>query len=404
MTRKSSVVGGASIVASVCVGAGMLGLPSAGAGAWMLWSGLALCITMIVMTLSGWMLLETLGQYEYRASFNTVTKAILGKRVCFFNNLMVYFVGAILLYAYTTSSGLMIESALGINEKLASVIFVAVFSSFVLHSTRAVDRLSVLLILFMVLSFVFGVFGLTVEVNISSLVSSLEEEVKRFPFVLAMFPVALTSFGYHHSVASLRSYYQDERKAGQAILGGTVIALLLYVLWVVSIFGNLPRSAFDGILSQGGEVDVLLSSLGGVIVSERVSDIIGAFSSAAVFSSFVGVGLGVFDFMADLAGFDDDRRGRLKTWAITFLPPLVLSLLFPFGFLLAIGYAGAAATVWTCIIPAMLARKSRMTVEGKRAFLAPGGNAAIFLVLLFGVTVGVLHFMGVFGLLPVPEF
>ena len=36
MTSKPSVTGGACIIASVCVGAGMLGLPSAGAGAWTL--------------------------------------------------------------------------------------------------------------------------------------------------------------------------------------------------------------------------------------------------------------------------------------------------------------------------------------------------------------------------------
>lgn len=403
MTSKPSIVGGASIIASICVGAGMLGLPSAGAGAWMLWSGIALCITMLVMTLSGWMLLEALEGHEYRASFNTVTKGFLGDKVCFINNVMVYFVGGILLYAYTTSSGIMIEGVLGVDAKVASVVFVIVFSAFVFHSTRAVDRLSVVLIVFMVLSFVFGVFGLAVNVEFTTLFSGVEEEVEKFPYVFAMFPVALTSFGYHHSVASLRAYYKNEEMAKKAILGGVFIALVLYVFWIVSIFGNLPRHEFGPVLAQGGEVDVLLSSLGDVVGSERISNVVNAFSAAAVFSSFVGVGLGVFDFMADLFGFEDDRSGRAKTWLVTFFPPLVLSLLFPFGFLLAIGYAGAAATVWTCIIPAMLARKSRMTEEGKNGFMAPGGNQMIVVVFVFGVAVAVFHFLGVFGLLPQPE-
>ncbi len=34
MSKQPSLFGGACIIASVCVGAGMLGLPSAGAGAW----------------------------------------------------------------------------------------------------------------------------------------------------------------------------------------------------------------------------------------------------------------------------------------------------------------------------------------------------------------------------------
>ncbi len=54
MTSTPSVIGGACIIASVCVGAGMLGLPSAGAGAWTSWSTLAIILTMVVMTVSGW--------------------------------------------------------------------------------------------------------------------------------------------------------------------------------------------------------------------------------------------------------------------------------------------------------------------------------------------------------------
>ena len=37
MKKQPSIFGGACIIASVCVGAGMLGLPTSGAGAWTLW-------------------------------------------------------------------------------------------------------------------------------------------------------------------------------------------------------------------------------------------------------------------------------------------------------------------------------------------------------------------------------
>lgn len=117
MSKQPSLIGGACIIASVCVGAGMLGLPSAGAGAWTLWSLLALTLTMVVMTLSGWLLLEAFKHYELRVSFNTVTKDMLGNKVNWFNNLMVYFVGGILLYAYITSSGLILQDVLQIDSK-----------------------------------------------------------------------------------------------------------------------------------------------------------------------------------------------------------------------------------------------------------------------------------------------
>ena len=72
----------------------------------------------------------------------------------------------------------------------------------------------------MVLSFVFGVSGLASKVDTAKLFNSFAEELGRAPYALAMLPVALTSFGYHHSVASMRAYYGEEQKARQAILGG----------------------------------------------------------------------------------------------------------------------------------------------------------------------------------------
>ncbi|MFA0085649.1 aromatic amino acid transporter [Vibrio sp. 10N.261.51.F12] len=401
MNKNPSLIGGACIIASVCVGAGMLGLPSAGAGAWTVWSLFAIAITMIVMTISGWMLLEAFKNYGLKVSFDTVTKDLLGSKISFLNNITVYFVGGILLYAYITSSGLILKDVLGLNAKLASALFVLIFSTFVWHSTRAVDRISVVLIAFMVLSFVFGVSGLAVKVDMGVLFDTISQENHYAPYAMAMLPVALTSFGYHHSVSSMRAYYGSEAKAKQAILGGTIIASLLYFVWLVSIFGNLPRASFGPVIEQGGNVDALLTALGSVIESDRVANAINTFSMAAILSSFIGVGLGVFDFLADFFKFEDTRQGRTKTWLVTFLPPLVLSVLFPFGFVIAIAYAGAAATVWTCIIPALLAKKTREGNNGSEGFKAPGGMVMIYIVIGFGVLTATFHFLSMLGLLPV---
>ena len=53
MKKSPSLVGGACIIAGVCIGAGMLGLPSAGAGAWTLWASAVIILTMGMMTISG---------------------------------------------------------------------------------------------------------------------------------------------------------------------------------------------------------------------------------------------------------------------------------------------------------------------------------------------------------------
>ncbi|MBP0604458.1 aromatic amino acid transporter [Aeromonas sanarellii] len=401
MEHKPSLVGGACIIAGVCVGAGMLGLPSAGAGAWSLWSMLAVALTMVVMTVSGWMLLESYRGYPLRVSFDTVTRDLLGEKVNALNNLSVYFVGGILLYAYITSAGLIIDGMTGMGSQLSSILFTLAFSLLVWHSTRAVDRISVLLVILMGLSFAFGISGLSMNVRLDLLLDRVGSETHYAPYALVMLPVALTSFGYHHSVSSMRAYYGEEKRASRAILGGTLIALAFYLVWLVSVFGNLPRSEFGPVIAEGGNVDALLKALGSVIESRAVASALNAFSMAAILSSFIGVGLGVFDYLADLFKFDNSRGGRAKSWAVTFVPPLVLSLLFPFGFLVAIGYAGAVATLWTCIIPPLLAWKVRAAQgdEGE-GFRAPGGVLMIALVIGFGVLTAAFHLLNMVELLP----
>ncbi|WP_318491941.1 aromatic amino acid transport family protein [Photobacterium leiognathi] len=398
---KPSTLGGACIIASVCVGAGMLGLPSAGAGAWTFWSVIAISLTMVMMTLSGWLLLEALKHYDFKVSFNTITKDVLNRKINVINNLSLYFVGCILLYAYISSSGMIFSNLLGINEKLASVLFVAVCSAFVLHSTRAVDRISILLIVFMLVSFLIGISGLAANIQMPVLLDTTHLHASYSSYALALLPIALTSFGYHHSVSTMRDYYQDEYRAKNAILGGTFIALGFYLVWVLCIFGNLPRDAFGPVVSAGGGIDALTHALDSVIDSNSVKQAIRIFSIAAVVSSFIGVGLGVFDYLADLFGFEDSKQGRLKTWAITFIPPLLFSLVSPFGFLTAIGLAGAAATIWACIIPALLAKKTRQCKASKEGFVVPGGNVTVYVVIGFGVVTAVFHIMAMANLLPI---
>ena len=200
----------------------------------------------------------------------------------------------------------------------------------------------------------------------------------------------------------------DERKAQKAIVGGTTIAFFIYAVWLVSIYGNLPRVHFGEIIEKDGDINVLLSSLSGVIPTDFVSNVISAFSAAAILSSFVGVGLGVFDFLADVFNFKDNKKGRFKTWSVTFLPPLIISLLLPFGFLVAIGFAASAAAIWACIIPALLVRKSRQSNRNKadnllsshNDYRAIGGKWSLVVVGVFGVTVITIHIMTLTGSLP----
>ncbi|MDM3803440.1 aromatic amino acid transport family protein, partial [Proteus mirabilis] len=68
------------------------------------------------------------------------------------------------------------------------------------------------------------------------------------------------------------------------------------------------------------------------------------FSYMALASSYLGVSLGLFDYLADFFKFSNTGTGRLKSAIVTFVPPTILAIIFPDGLLYAIGFARLAAT------------------------------------------------------------
>lgn len=112
-------------------------------------------------------------------------------------------------------------------------------------------------------------------------------------------PFCLASFGYHGNVPSLMKYYgKDPRTIVKCLIYGTLLALALYVIWLLGTMGNIPRPEFIGIAQKGGNIDVLVQALSGVLNSRSLDLLLVVFSNFAVASSFLGVTLGLFDYLA----------------------------------------------------------------------------------------------------------
>lgn len=413
MTKKQhSLFGGAMIIAGGTIGAGMLANPTSTAGVWFLGSLVLLAYTWFCMTSSGLMLLEANLHYPTGASFDTIVKDLLGQGWNVINGLSVAFVLYILTYAYITSGGGITEGFINqllsseqhtvqIGRVSGSLIFCLVLAVFVWFSTKAVDRFTTVLIGGMVIAFILSVAGLISSVKVEVLFDSMVQgEQQYLPYMLGALPVCLVSFGFHQNVPSLVKYYErDANRVMKSVFFGTAIALAVYVLWQLAVQGNLPRAEFAPVIEKGGDIAVLLQALSKYIQTDFIALALRFFAYLAIATSFLGVTLGLFDYIADLCKFDDSRSGRTKTALITFLPPLLLSLAFPFGFVLAIGYAGLAATIWAVIVPALLAKTSRRKFAQSN-YLVYGGNFMIYFVILFGLLNIAAQLAMQFGYLP----
>lgn len=401
-----SLFGGSMIIAGTIIGAGMFSLPVVMSGAWFFWSVAALIVTWFCMLHSGLMILEANLNFSPGASFDTITKDLLGKSWNIINGLSIAFVLYILTYAYISASGSIIEHTLKelsitFSARLGGFVFALIVAFIVWLSTKAVSRLAAIFLGAKILTFLLTFGGLFLHIKPQILLNTTEANPHYLPYVLMTLPFCLASFGYHGNVPSLMKYYgKNPPKIKKCLLYGTLIALALYIIWMAVTMGNIPRPDFIEIAEKGGNIDVLVQALSSLLNSPIIDLLLIIFSNFAVACSFLGVTLGLFDYLADLFKFDDSGKGRFKSATVTFLPPIIAGLIYPNGFIYAIGFAGLAATIWAVIVPALLARASRQRF-GSPLYRVWGGSTMIILILLFGVLNAVVHILASFNLLPI---
>nr|WP_233149042.1 tyrosine transporter TyrP [Shimwellia pseudoproteus] len=204
---------------------------------------------------------------------------------------------------------------------------------------------------------------------------------------LSAIPVIFTSFGFHGSVPSIVSYLNgNQRKLRLVFIVGSAIPLMAYILWQLTTLGAISSTSFMGIMASHSGLNGLLQAIREVVATPHVELAVHLFADLALATSFLGVSLGLFDYLADLFQRNNRFSGRLQTGLITFLPPLAFALFYPEGFVIALGYAGVALAVLALILPALLVWQSRKQYPSAE-YRVLGGKPALCLILLCGVAV-----------------
>ncbi|MBJ9258190.1 low affinity tryptophan permease TnaB [Citrobacter amalonaticus] len=406
---KHSSFWGIMVIAGTVIGGGMFALPVDLSGAWFFWGAFILIIAWFSMLHSGLLLLEANLNYPIGSSFNTITKDLIGNKWNIVSGFTVAFVLYILTYAYISANGAIISETISmnmgyrVNPRIVGICTAIFVASVLWISSLAASRITSLFLGIKIISFiiVFGSFFFQVDFSIlRDTAGQAQKNASYFPYIFMALPVCLASFGFHGNIPSLIICYGKRKdKLIKSIVFGSLLALVIYLFWLYCTMGNISRESFSDIIASGGNVDSLVKSFLGTRQTGIIEFCLLVFSNLAVASSFFGVTLGLFDYLADLFKFDNSAVGRFKTVLLTFLPPALLYLIFPNGFIYGIGGAGLCATIWAVIIPAVLALKARQKFPNKM-FTVWGGVIIPTIVILFGVAVIVCWFGNVFNLLP----
>jgi tyrosine-specific transport protein len=388
--KINKITGGILLITGTCIGAGMLVLPVATASSGFLSSSCLLIVTWLAMLLTGLYVLEVNLWLPAGANFISMAKATLGK----VGNVVAWITYLLLLYsilaAYLAAGSDIVAQAvkatshITIQSWLAPLPWLIAGAVIIYTGVRYVVEFNRLLML-----------GLAVTYFMMVIMSSPHVELNYLTrghplFLFSALPVVLASFGYHVVIPSLRVYLQsDAQKLAKIIFWGTLIPLLVYLIWEFVIFGTIPIEGSHGlaaIYQSGRPATQLTQSLSELLHNAWIVKTAEFFIFFAIATSFLGMALSLFDFLCDGFSIPKTHKGKCLAAFITFIPPLSYALLFPEGFIMALSYAGVFVAILHGILPAFMLWAGRYKNMANR-YHAPGGVVGIIFILVFSLLV-----------------
>lgn len=386
---NAKLAGGILLIAGTTIGGGILALPVALSEAGFVPSAFLMIGCWIAMNAAALLLLEVTLWFpsnSHLISMAGKTLGPLGVIVTWISYLLLFYslVAAYISGGTDLFQGLLNLIHLNPGTGISSIVFTLVLGWVVWCGIRTVDLVNRGLMFIKL-----GTFLLLVMLLLWHLHLPLILETGPLHSSSAM--VAITSFGFSVMIPSLRNYFHgDVRQLRIAILIGSAIPLVAYLLWVAAVMGVIPRGGDDGLIAMlhhGRPVSGMVEQISVLLNKPIVTGVARIFTSICLLTSFLGVSLCLADFLAD--GFKVEKKGKanLLVCVGALLPPLLMVLFRPDIFVLFLGWAGLPVIFLVVILPVLMAWRGRyvLNLAKNSAYKVPGGKSLLWVLLILSV-------------------
>ena len=399
----NKTVGSTLLVAGTMIGAGMLAMPLTSAGIGFGFAIVLLLSLWALLTFSALLFVELYQTAESDAGIGTLAEQYFGKAGRIVSTLVLIVFLYALIAAYVSGGGSLLIDLLpatgdtGSSNKLAVLLFTVIFGTFIVIGTHSVDKINRVLFFVMIAAFVLVLSLMLPKIQFDNLMAMPIDNA----LMISASPVFFTAFGFHGSIPSLNKYLGGNVNAlRRSILVGSGITLGAYILWQLSTHGLLTQNDFLQILQEDATLNGLVKATLAITGSSIIAGAVKLFSTLALVTSFLGVGLGLLECIEDLLKRSFNcSASRITLGLLTFIPPLIFALFYPEGFILALGYAGQMFAFYAVVLPVSLVWKARR-LHPHLPYRVRGGNLALFVVLTLGVTITAIPFAIRAGYLP----
>ena len=395
----NKTVGSTLLVAGTMIGAGMLAMPLTSAGIGFGFTLVLLLGLWALLTFSALLFVELYQTAESDAGIGTLSEQYFGKigRIVATAVLIIFLYA--LIAAYISGGGSLLKDLLpeSFGDKVSILLFTVIFGSFIVIGTHSVDKINRVLFFVMLAAFAVVLSLMLPAIKFDNLMATPIDNA----LIISASPVFFTAFGFHGSIPSLNKYLDGNVKALRiSILAGSAITLCAYILWQMSTHGLLTQNEFLQILKEDATLNGLVKATLAITGSNMIAGAVKLFSTLALVTSFLGVGLGLLECIEDLLKRSFNiSAGRITLGLMTFIPPLVFALFYPEGFILALGYAGQMFAFYAVVLPVSLVWKARRT-HTNLPYKVWGGNLTLIIILVLGVIITSIPFAIRAGYLP----
>ncbi len=402
MSQKTgSVFGGMLLIAGSCIGAGMLGLPIITGFAGFFPTLLMFFVAWVFMTCTGLFLVEVNGWFHNSVHLTTMVEKTLGRVAKILTLFLFLFLFYALLVAYIAASGHQLSGLFGGRFPVwaASTFFVVTFGIIVFVGTRAVDMTNRWLMLGKIISYL----GLVIIGFTFVLPKKLFYADMKFAFF--PLPILVISFGFHNMIPSLNRYFHgDIKKVKSSILGGSLLTLLVYVVWEIVALGILPINGSVSIARGFKEGIDAAQVLRMYLPHSPMGDFAFFLAFFAILTSFLAQALSLVHFLADGFKIEPNQKEQVGLCLLALLPPLFLAIGYPSIFFKALNFAGGiCAVILFGIFPAAMVYIGRYLQKHPSTYQVKGGKPLIYFIALFAFLIFFNQIMTTLGFFLFPS-
>ena len=299
------------------------------------------------------------------------------------------FIGYASLIAYVAGGSSIIVEAIDsifhiqVAQWVAALLFVVTFGVIIDLGTKMVGRINAILVAAMVFAY-FVLVGLGFgEVQISLLQHHNWREI--FQSV----PIVLTVFSFQCIIPSLTQYLKRNVKALRlSIIIGTTITFLVYLVWEFMVLGTVPLEGQSSLTMAMLQGEAATDYYRAAVNSPHISFFAAFFAFFALATSFLGLGLGLFDFLADGLKLPKKGKNKIILALLISVPSLYFALNYERIFLVALDISGGFGdSILNGLLPVFMTYVGRYWMKLKGDYTLPGGKLLLAIIFIFYMAV-----------------